>query len=148
MFYPSNAFYSQELTEGYRLVHCVGLAFIFWMAFYSQYVFCGEECFNLTKYENLHFAQVCAVSFLIDWLLGPYHFSVTLGSCHFNVRLGSCHFSVRLGPCHFSVRLGSYHFSIRLGSCHFGVRLGSCHFSVRLGSCHFSVRLWSSPSKV
>jgi len=92
MSYPSNAFYSQELTEGYRLVHCVGLAFILWMAFYSHYVFCGEECFNLTKYENLHFAQVSTASFLIDWLLGPYQFSVRLGSYHFSIRLGYCHF--------------------------------------------------------
>ena len=63
--YPSKAFYRQELTEGYRLVHCVVWPLLFWMDSYSQYMFCVEEWFNLTRYENLHFARVSAVSFLI-----------------------------------------------------------------------------------
>ena len=45
MSYPRNAFYQQEMTEGYGLVHCVGLALTFLDGFLPPV--CVYCCFTL-----------------------------------------------------------------------------------------------------
>jgi hypothetical protein len=164
MFYPSNAFYSQELTEGYQLVYFVDLAFIFWMAFYSHKVFCGEECFHLRKYENLHFAQVCGYlpDQLIAWTLSlqcetwilslQYQTWILSLQCETGIVSLQCQIWILSLPCHtwtLSLQCQTWILSLQYQT---RILLLQCKTGILSLQCHLDpvtlVRLGSSPSKV